>query len=262
MLRNRSGNFPKKWPRKPEPIRHRSQDDSYSDVLYPLEQLLSWLRPGGDLSYCGGSSRRESLLLSWAFIRYTKEDALHKSALTSQRQHPFDNRSTLDFVGTSKIRKQATSFFPTSTLPSTEFQNCPNPSRQQCPPSTRNPEKLNCFEDLFQKNSKNQYYFTEEDKTNFFTLSCAVMRCRQKHQQPEQKKIGRNPDSDPRKLRENAISDYGRTQTSFISVQFSEPEISWLFGRTPETSKGRIRSRRSSDHRAIRICQNASLPGK
>ena len=178
MLRNRSGNIPKKWPRKPKPIRHRIQDDSYPDVLYPLEQQLSLLRPGGDLSYCVGSSRRESLLLSWAFIRYTKEGALHKWALTSQRQHPFDNRSTPDFVGTSKIRKQATSFFPTSTLPSTEFQNCPNPSRQQCPLSTGNPKNLNCFKDLFQKNSKNHNQFTEGNKTNYFTLSCVVMRCR------------------------------------------------------------------------------------
>ena len=39
-------------------------------------------------SHCDRSSRRDSLLLLWKFIRKTKEGALYKSAKISQRKHP------------------------------------------------------------------------------------------------------------------------------------------------------------------------------
>ena len=54
-------------------------------------QHFSWLRLEGDLSHGDWSTRRDSLLLPWDFIRKTDEAAVHKSATILHWKHPYDN---------------------------------------------------------------------------------------------------------------------------------------------------------------------------
>ena len=61
-------------------------------------------------------------------------------------------------------------------------------------------------------------------------------------------------------IRETPFSGYGKTQISTTSFQSSEPEVNWIFGRTPEIGKRCVRSCCPSNHWPIHIFLNASTP--
>ena len=236
------GTFPNSYLENREPNRDCSQNDSFPKVeLSTCRTKLSWLRTSWiENKKCN----KKSTFAQLGFLQENKwrraRQVSHKSAV----KIPLRQMRQTSFCWLFN-NWRATLVQPIRVTRSTEIQNCPNPSRQQCRPSIGNQKSLKCLKIC----SKQVWIMTTiSQKKDIIVHSHSVMR-------GVALQMFKNITSSIReiceKIRENVNIGYGETQSSAISNQSSEPEVNWILGWFPWTSKKRNRRRRSSNHWSI-----------
>ena len=123
-------------------------------------------------------------------------------------------------------------------------------------------EKFELFEDLFQTSLKIHNQFTEENKINYFhsLMRGDALQTFKNITTPNRENLGEILTVFRRKYVKPQSMATAKHKFQRLVFNPANQNLIDFFGRTPETGERRFRSCSSSDHRAIHLCQNASLP--
>ena len=182
MFRSCSGNIQEQQLRKPGKNggsflrRSLPRSGVFFSTLWSTQQPRDRRPPShGDRNYRRSSpqpshddrnSGRDSLLLSYYFVRQTKEGALHKSAKISQWEYPTTREADQIWLALQQLATNFNSANFNNNI--SRISKLPKSLTTTMPTFDGKTEKFELFEDLFQARLKIHNQLTEEDKINYF----------------------------------------------------------------------------------------------